>query len=200
MSTPIPHEAKLNELQARVVEIDRMIQNLDSDFADLASDFPNSNALKRASGIEQRITDLRREKMLALAATARIEQQQKAEQAQAEQAAQRERASAARTIAEQIMRLHEAIDSQLAKLCEQCAERVNLLAALGRTDLVDPQLIMKLSGRAPMTRACCAANLHVHIELQAVSPQGRLPLSSCNELLQGIGRDGSRPVRVRLEN
>jgi hypothetical protein len=189
---------KLHELQERVIEIDKIIKNLDTDYADLAADFPNNGALKRAAAIEQRVTDLRREKALAIAATARIEQEQKAKIAEAEQAAKREHASKARAIAEQIMRLHEAIDQQLQTLAAQCAERVGLLAALGRTDLVDPQLIMKLAGRGPVTRAFCAANLHVHVELQAVSPQGRLPLSSCNSLLAGIGREHGNNHRSRL--
>jgi hypothetical protein len=46
--------------------------------------------------------------------------------------------------------------------------------------------------------------LHRHIELQVVSPQGMVALSSCNSLLSGIGREqtnGSQPAaptRVRL--
>jgi hypothetical protein len=206
MSTPQElHAAKLSELAARVADIDAQVASLDSDYADLAADFPNNGALKRAAAIESRVTTLRREKALALAATARIEQEQRAATLAAEQAAKAQRASAARQLAEQICACHEAIDATLKALCEACARRVNLLAALGRSELVDPQLIMKLSGRAPMTRACCAANLHVHVELQAVSPQGRLPLSSCNELLQGIGRERGngqaappQPTRVRL--
>jgi hypothetical protein len=202
MSTPQPaDQTKLQELAARVIEIDITIKNLDDDYASLASDFPNNNALRRAAGIEARVTDLRREKALAIAAQTRIEQEQKAKIAEAAHAAQRERSGAAKQIAEQIMRVHEAIDAQLQTLAAQCAERVGLLAALGRTDLVDPQLIMKLAGRGPVTRAFCAANLHVHVELQAVSPQGRLPLSSCNQLLASVGRDGnSQPTRARLGN
>jgi hypothetical protein len=202
MSTPQEQQTKLSELQSRIVEIDRMIQNLDNDFADCANDFPSSTSLRRASGIEQRITDLRREKMLALAATAKLEQTQKAAMAEAAQAVERAQASKARTIAEQLMQLHESIDQQLRVLAESCLQRQNLLSALGRSAEAYLAVATRLSQRAPLTRAACYHGLHKFIQLEAVSPQGMIALSDANSLLSGIGREhgNGQPTRARLGN
>jgi hypothetical protein len=193
------HAAKLNELQSRIADIDTMIRNLDDDYAQAAASFPGNGALRKAAAIEQRVTDLRREKALALAATVRIEQEQKAAAAAAEQAVKAQRASKARDIAVSIMQLHGEIDQQLKALCEQCARRVSLLAQLAQTELVDAGLVMRLSARAPVTRAACYHGLDRWLELQAVSPQGRIALQDSNSLLSGIGAPAA-PTRVRLGN
>jgi hypothetical protein len=198
MSTPQElHAAKLHELQARVADIDVMIRNLDDDYADAAASFPHNGALRKAAAIESRVTSLRREKALAIAAQARIEQEQKAAIAEAEQAAKREQASAAREIAVSIMELHVEIDQALKQLCEQCARRVSLLAQLAATELVDATMLMRLSAKPPLTRACCAAGLHRFVDVQTCAPQAMLPLSDCNSLLAGIGAP-AQPARVRL--
>ena len=204
MSTP--HAAKLNELQQRCVAIDADIASLDEQFADLASGFESGDqqALKQAASIEQRITDLRRERMLALAASQKLEREQKAKLAEAEQAIKSERAAQARDLARRIMDTHVAIDAQLKQLAEQCRQRQDLLSALGQHSESYLAVVMRLSQRAPMTRAACFHGLHKYIQLEVVSPQGMIALSDSNALLSGIGREqtnGSQPAaptRVRL--
>jgi hypothetical protein len=200
MSTPQEvNQTKLHELQSRIVDIDAQVASLDNDYADIAADFPNNGALKRAAAIESRVTTLRREKALALAAQSRIKQQQQDEAAQAAQAVERERASKAREIATAIMALHSEIDLAVKQLCEQCARRVSLLAQLAQTELVDSAMLMRLSGRAPLTRAACYHGLHRFLELQVVSPQGMIALSDSNSLLAGVAAPAA-PTRQRLSN
>jgi hypothetical protein len=197
--------ARLIDLQSRLVEIDQTIAKLDGEYAAVAAEFaadPSNGALRQAERLEQQTIRLKRERALAVAASERIAAENQAAEAQAEQAAKAERSAQARAIALRICALHVEIDVRLRELTEHCAQRVSLLAQLGQTELVDPALVMRLSGRQPVTRACCAAGLHVFAELQATSPQGRIALADSNPLLSGIGRDSSQPAphRVRLEN
>jgi hypothetical protein len=189
----------LQELEARVSAIDAALAKLDSDYADISANFElgGNGALRQAAGIELKVTELRRERALATAATARIQQQQRDQAAAAEQAAQRQRANAARGIAVAIMALQVEIDAQLKELAERCARRSSLLAQLAANELVEPALIMRLSARAPLTRAACHHGLHRFVELQTVSPQGMIALADSNALLAGIGREpsnGSQPA------
>jgi len=195
-----PHEEKLSALNDRIGAIDASLAKLDDDYIEAATGFDGVNgkeSLRRAESIEAKQSALRREKALAIAAQAKVEELQRQQQQQLEQEQRHAQEIEAKGYADQIMALNVTIDQALAALGEQFARRANSLRAFQATGVGNATLLSKLSGKGPATRACCAAGLHEHIDLATVSPQGRLPLASANPVLIGIGRDAV-PPRVQL--
>ena len=125
-----PHESRLAELAQRAAEIDVEVAALDDAYASVAGQFETGNAaaLKQAEQIEHKVSALKREKALAQAAQARIEQSQKQELIEAEQQAIRQRLVEARKHADAAMALNVRCDeamraladlrSQLRRACE----------------------------------------------------------------------------------
>jgi hypothetical protein len=190
-----PHESTLHELRSRSAEIDLAIANLDREFAQLASKFDlgDKHALQQADGIEQRIGQLRREKLIIAGREQRLAQEQEDEQTQAAQAEHQARLVQAKQLADSIMALHVEIDRMLVLVREKLAQRAGALQALQRTDLDQVALANRLSHRAVVTRAFCAAGLHKFAELQTVAPNSMVPLASANTVLLGVGRSAAPP-------
>ncbi len=194
------HEAKLAELSARVTAIDAEVASLDSKYADLASSFESANsrdALKQASGIELKVTELRREKMLALAAQKKVTEQAKEAEAEAEQAAKQAQRVAAKGFADQICALHGEIDGELVRLRELFERRRECLRQLAETGVIDWATCTKLGSKGQHAAAACYAQLHKFIPLEIVAPGSFRTLTSANPLLQGMGREHGQE-RVRL--
>jgi hypothetical protein len=184
------HESRLSELQQRVAAIDAEVALLDDRYSSVANDFESGNqqALKRAEQIEEKITALRREKALALAAQVRIAEQQKQEQAAVEQRERQQREAEAGKLANAICSLHNDIDRALAHVRELFEQRHSLLHQLGNTGVVDAGVINRLATKSGPTRAFCAAQLHRFAEMQTPATNSMLPLGSANSILNGIGR------------
>ena len=56
--------------------------------------------------------------------------------------------------------------------------------------------IARLSNKAPLTRAACAAGLHRFMAMETPAPASMQPLSSANAILLGIGAKPDKPDRV----
>src|SRR5262249_54122431 len=65
-----------------------------------------------------------------------------------------------------------------------------------RPDPAARALFTRLSQKAVITRACCAAGLHKFAELQTVAPNSMVPLATANAILLGIGRSPAPPAAV----
>jgi hypothetical protein len=187
-----PHEAKLTELTHRCAAIDAEVAALDDAYASVAGQFETGNAaaLKQAEQIEHKVSALKREKALAQAAQARIEQSQKQELIEAEQEANRQRLVEARKHADSAMILNTRCDEAMRALAELLAQRANALHALASTSAVSSMVINKLLAKAGPTRAACAARLHAFISLETCAPGSMQPLSSANTVLT-IGREAA---------
>jgi hypothetical protein len=184
-----PHESRLAELAQRAAEIDVEVAALDDAYASVAGQFETGNAaaLKQAEQIEHKVSALKREKALAQAAQARIEQSQKQELIEAEQQAIRQRLVEARKHADAAMILNTRIDEALRALADLFGQRSNALHALANTGAVNSVTINKLTNKSAATRAACAARLHAFISLETCAPGSMQPLSVANNVLQ-IGR------------
>jgi hypothetical protein len=185
------HEAKLSELQNRVVAIDADLKALDDEYIGLASRFDSGNKhlLQQAEQLEQRRTALVRDKALTLAAAGVLAKQQEAEQQQAQQAEQRKQLLEAKQLGDQVASLHVDLDRMLVGLREAFAKRANLLRALAGTGQCNADWINKLLGKASPTRACCHARLHDVIAMEVPSSSSFVPLASSNPILLAIGKD-----------
>jgi hypothetical protein len=185
-----PHEAKLTELTHRIAAIDAEVLALDDTYASVAGQFEtgnNAHALKQAEQIEHKVSALKRERLLAQAAQARIEQSQKQELIEAEQEANRQRLVEARKHADAASTLNVRCDEAMRALADLFAQRANALHALANTGAVNSTTITKLLGKSAPTRAACAARLHAFIALETCAPGSMQPLSSSNAVLQ-VGR------------
>src|SRR5271166_4368802 len=83
-----PHEEKLSALNDRIGAIDASLAKLDDDYIEAATGFDGVNgkeSLRRAESIEAKQSALRREKALAIAAQAKVEELQRQQQQQLEQ-------------------------------------------------------------------------------------------------------------------
>jgi hypothetical protein len=141
-----PRETELAELRQRIVAIEASIASLDEEFATLGGAFHRGDqaAIKKATAIQQRISELRCEKALALAAQKKIVQQQQQEQVEAEQAARRERTVEPARHADAVAALNVRIDEALHSLADLFAQHSNALQALACTGVVDPAFINRL--------------------------------------------------------
>ena len=193
------HESKMTELQQRVIEIEASIRQLDEEYADIAGQFGTGDrsALKQAAAIEQKITDLRREKQLNSVAQVRIEQQQKDEQEQAEQQANHQKQIEARQYADAIAAINVELDRLLIQLRAQFERRHSLITQLGRTNVVDTSLVNRLISKSAPTRAACAAGLAKFLSLEVPAPGSLIPLAGVNQILIGVGKSAA-PERPRL--
>jgi hypothetical protein len=192
------HESRLAELTHRIAAIDAEVLALDDTYASVAGQFEtgnNAHALKQAEQIEHKVSALKREKALALAAQARLERAQQDQQAQADQDERNRQLQQAREIADALCASHVEIDRILVTLRGQLERRASLLGQLQRSEVVDAgALVNRLSLRAVVTRSFCSAGLHRFAELQTVAPNSMVPLASCNSVLLGIGRPAAPPA------
>jgi hypothetical protein len=189
------HEGKLTELRERVAVIDEDIARLDNEFAKLAGGFDvgDQSSLKAAAIIEQRISRLRSEKALSLAAQGRIAEQQQQEQLQAELDEKRRLLLQAKQHADLAVQANVEIDRALVNLRELFARRAVALHALASSGVVEATIINKLMTKPCATRAACFARLQTIISIESTAPTSFAPLSSSNPLLLGIGASLAAP-------
>jgi hypothetical protein len=123
--TASTHEAKLSQLQARVVAIDSDLKELDDQYLELAGRFDSQDKhlLQQAEQIEERGNRLRRERAVCLAAAGQVEQQRQQEVAAAVEAEKRKQLLAAKQLAGAVMAANTAIDQAMVQLREQFAAR-----------------------------------------------------------------------------
>jgi hypothetical protein len=186
------HELRLAALNERIAAIDEEVAACDSAFTELAAAFSTidgTDALKRASQLEIKLDELRRERSLVVAAGKAILEHAKNEQVQREQEERRAVLDKARKISDGIVTLNSELDTALVALRELFERRADLFHQLGGTGLVDSVTINRLSGKGPTTRAACAANLHRYLDLTRVAQGSFVSLSSTNVVLMGVGRD-----------
>jgi len=192
------HENKLTELQQRIVAIDASIAKLDGDFAELAYAFDvgDQAALKKASAIELQVDQLRRERALVTAKQKHIAEQQQDEQAAAEQQVEQQKQVEAKQHAGAIAALNSDLDRLLTELRDQFERRHALLTQLGRTGVVDFNLVNRLTGKQNGTRAACHAGLAKFLALEVPAPGSFIPLAGANQILLGVGKEHAQRPRL----
>jgi hypothetical protein len=201
------HVQKLAQLNQRIHTVDEELAKLDQTFTDFACEFDGINgrdALKKADRLEQRMTELRRERTLSVLAQKKVQEEEQAE-ADAEVAEEkRKKQVAAKQHADAIIALHGDIDTALLKLKDLFVRRRECLQSLAETAIVDHSVINRISAKGVASAAACHVGLHRFLPLEVVAPSSFRPLTSTNEVLalggigQGNGSSGTR--RVRLDN
>jgi hypothetical protein len=179
----------IEQLQARVTEIDASIAALDSEFSDLAGAFDTGNerALQKAEAIEQRINSLRREKAVCLAAAGQVEKRRLQEQSEAQQAEKRKLQIQAKQHADACASLNVEVDRKFVELATLLTQRHDVLRALCNTGIVPDALIGRMQSKGSITAAACAAALHRHIDIHAVANASVRPLADGNRILLNVG-------------
>jgi septal ring factor EnvC (AmiA/AmiB activator) len=183
-------EDRQNQLQSRIAAIDTEIGQIDNAFTELAASFSGidgKETMRQCSELETRLSALRREKALVIAAQGHVTREQlHAKERQAEDDRRAVRADAKR-IADALATLHAEIDDALVALRQLLERRMALLRELQATGIAD-SVVVKLQGKGPVNRALAAAGLHRFIDISTPAPGSFLPLRNAHPLLSGIGK------------
>jgi hypothetical protein len=196
-------ETRQAELQNRISQIDSEIAKLDADFTALAASFngtDGASSLRQAEQIEQRLSALRREKAMSIAAQSHVTKLQLDEKAAQAEADRRARIAEAKQHATAIVTLNNEIDQQLSKLREMFERRFACLSQLAATGVVDSGFVTKLQGKSGPTRAFCASGLHRFVAVEKVGQTSFVPLASVNSILLTIGKDKANGGAANAEN
>jgi hypothetical protein len=185
-------EDRQNELQNRISQIDAAISALDAEFLTLASEFHAEDgvaSLKQAEQIEQRLTQLRREKAVVIAAQGHTTREQLREKEAQAAADRRALLATAKQAADGVITLNNEIDEHLIKLRQLFERRAALFREMGNTGCVDSVTINRLGGKGAATRAFCATGLHAYVSVEKVAQGSFVTLASTNVVLMGVGKD-----------
>jgi hypothetical protein len=185
-------ETKQADLQARLDSIEHELVEIDSAMTELASEFTGVNGrdlMKQVAQLDARLSELQREKSVALNAVAIVNKQILDEKEQQAQADRRALQATAREHANAIVTLNNEIDTELVRLKEMFERRFSLLGHLASTGVVDQAFVVKLQGKSGPTRAMCAAGLAKYVSVEKVATQSFVPLASVNPILLNIGKD-----------
>jgi hypothetical protein len=189
-------EDRQNELQNRISQIDAAISALDAEFLNLAAEFHSEDgvaSLKQAEQIEQRLTQLRREKAVVIAAQGHTTREQLREKEARAEADRRARQDECRQHAEAAAALSVECDEFLQKCRELLERRASHLHALGCLG-ANPAILAKL-GKSALTRAACFHGLSKYIDINRCAPSSLCTLASTNVLVLGLGRDPPAAVK-----
>ena len=187
-------DARMAELSSRVQTIDAALGDLDAKYLELAGrwDINDQGLLKEASIIETRITNLKRQKALTLAAGAQLELKRQAEAEAAEQAERDAKRREAKQHADAICSLNVEVDRTFNNLTALLSQRTAALKALGNTGIVSDVLTNRMQSKGPVTAAACHAGLARHIDIVAVANTSLRPLADSNRAL-GIAEPEPQP-------
>jgi hypothetical protein len=166
----------------------------------LAASEGDTKALKVISDIDMECDDLARTHQTTLSAIETAEALAQLREVDDAQKAKRAHAERVYSTARGIIALNEEIDTELGKLAAMCERRQALLGELGRLEALNVTLLGRLSSRAPLTRAACAAGLHRYLSLEVTAQGSMVPLRESNaQLLIGQAPENDdEPKRVRL--
>jgi hypothetical protein len=182
-------EARQAELQKRIDQIEVEIGQIDQEFTALAAAFngiDGKDSLRQASALETRLSKLRQEKSLAMAAQAHCTKEQLSEKQKQAEAERRARQLQRRQLADGVATLNAELDAELVHLREMLERRAALLHQLG-THGCNPQILIKL-GKSALTRAACFHRLDKFIDVNRCAPSAMASLASTNPILSGIGK------------
>jgi hypothetical protein len=185
-------EQRQSELQSRLASIDAEISKLDDEFAALAASFSGTDgqtSLRQAEQIEQRLSALRREKAMSIAAQAHVTKQQLDEKAAQAEADRRALQAERQQHIDAVTALSVECDDFLQKLRELLERRASHLHSLGTLG-ANPAILAKLA-KASITRAACHFGLSKYIDINRVAPTSLLPLASTSTLVAGLGKEGT---------
>jgi hypothetical protein len=191
-------EDRQAELQNRITQLDADIAACDQKFLELASAFNSIDSqasLKQAAALETKLSELRREKSLTLAAQSHVTKLQLAERDKAAEADRRALLATAMQAADGVVTLNNEIDEHLIKLRQLFERRAALFREMGGTGCVDSVTINRLGGKGAATRAFCATGLHAYVSVEKVAQGSFVTLASTNPILLGIGRDPPAAVK-----
>jgi hypothetical protein len=185
----------LAELSARIVEIDLAIAELNIEYDNTAVRFNGGNPeiLKQAASIEEKIQWLRKERNLAENATKQATDAVKRAEEEREREDHRSRCAQARELASAIITIGHELDDAMSALTQIFQRKHALLRDLQITGVANT-VATKLMSRGVNTRAACFAGIDAHLDLTRCAPGSRLPFTSADPLLHGIGRELSAPT------
>jgi hypothetical protein len=196
------YESKIAEFRSKIADIGKQLASLTAkrkSYA-LAAAEGNAEACKEIADIDFALDAAHKEEgTLSSAIESALALDRQAQQ-DAEAAARRERNIDAYRISRAVIAYNSEIDAALKGLRELFERRAAGLVELGNTEVVDRNLVMKLSHRSGPTAAAHIAGLGKYLSLEMTPNAAQRPLADTNSVLLGIGEppdDNNKKVRPR---
>jgi hypothetical protein len=163
----------------------------------LAASEGDTHARKEIADVDFELEGLRKEAMALSSALETAEALAKQEALDQQQKAERDRAVEAARHAEAVAALNVELDDRLRQLRDVFERRAGLLAALGNFNILDPSLLMRMSGKSGPTSAAQFVGLGRYLALEMVPAHVMRPLTDGNDPLLGIAKKVSPPAPNR---